>query len=287
MFTTRRCIIGSTALGLGGGLLLPPSATAQDGDLLAQLRRAGVVKVGLANQPPYSGLNQDGTVSGFVPALVQRVMAGLGVPRIEGVVGTYGELVPGLMAGRWQMIAASFRLTRERCQAVLFSDPVTFDGGAIAHVAGSLPTVPRNLAEVAAARHTVGILQGSYLARLIQERGIDRSLISQFPSNPALIDGLLTRRVQVAVSTDASLRELRRQRDNRFDIVFPLADDPPVGSAPAFRRQDVALHAAFQQQLRTMRAAGEVDRLAAEFGFSPPPPDLAGITIDAACANVS
>jgi polar amino acid transport system substrate-binding protein len=282
MLVARRGFVG-----LGAALAMPAATGRAQEDMLAQLRRQGVVRIGLANQPPYSGLNPDGTISGFVPVLVQRVMAALGVPRVEGVVATYGELVPGMQAGRWQMIGASFRLTRERCAQVLFTDPVTFDGGAIAHVPGSLPAVPRDLAEVASRRLTVGILQGSYLARMVQERGVDRAQVSQFPSNPALIDGLLTRRVQVAVSTNASLAELRKQRNDRFDIVFPLADDPPVGSAPAFRRQDAALHAAFQQQLRAMRASGELQRLASEYGFGEPPPALQGITIDAACANVS
>lgn len=285
--TTRRALLGGAIAGAAGALLPISETRAQDGDMLAQLRRAGVVRVGLANQPPYSGLNQDGTISGFVPTLVQRIMATLGVPRVEGVVATYGELVPGLQAARWQMIGASFRLTRERCQQVLFTDPVTFDGGVIAFLPGSLPTAPRNLAEIASARLTVGILQGSYLARLAQERGIDRGAISQFPSNPALIDGLLARRVQVAVSTDAGLRELLRLRGGGFEIVYPIADDPPVGSAPAFRRQDTALHAAFQEQLRALRASGELDRMATEFGFGPPPPGLVGISAEAACANVS
>lgn len=287
MAITRRDVLRGTLAGVAGALAPCMPALAQGNDLLAELRRAGVMRVGLANQPPYSGLNPDGTVSGFVPVLVQRIMAGLGVPRVEGVVATYGELVPGMQAGRWQMIAASFRLTKERCQQVLFTDPVTFDGGAIAHIPGSVPNLPRSVAEVGRARLTVGILQGSYLARLAQESGVDRSMISQFPNNPALIDGLLTRRVQVAISTDASLRELRRQRDGRFDIVFPLPDDPPVGSAPAFRRQDTALHAAFQERLRAMRASGELQRLATEFGFGEPPPGLMGITGEAACANVS
>lgn len=286
MTTARRSVLQGSLAGVAGALLPATAALAQGGDALAALRRAGVMRVGLANQPPYSGLNPDGTVSGFVPALVQRIMASLGVPRVEGVVATYGELVPGLQAGRWQMIAASFRLTKERCQQVLFTDPVTFDGGALAHVPGSLPKVPASIEEAARARMTVGILQGSYLARLAMEKGIDRGAISQFPNNPALIDGLLTRRVQLALSTNASLLELQRQRDGRFDIVFPLPDDPPVGSAPAFRRQDTALHGAFQEKLRAMRASGELQRLAGEFGFGEPPPGLQGITGEAACANL-
>ncbi len=280
----RQIVLG----GMGGlGIAMAPTVVRAQSDVLADLRRAGVVKVGLANQPPYSGLNPDGSVGGFVPTVVQRIMTALGVPKVEGVVATYGELVPGLQAGRWQMIAASFRLTRERCQQVLFTDPVTFDGGAFAHVPGTVTNVPRSLSDLGTLRVPVGMLQGSYLLRLAEERGIARDSISQFPNNPALIDGLLARRVQVVISTDASLRELQRQRGGRFEIVYPIPDDPPVGSSPAFRRQDTALHAAFQQELRALRNSGQLDRLAAEFGFGPPPAGMSGISGEEACGRVS
>jgi polar amino acid transport system substrate-binding protein len=283
---SRRALLGVAAAAGVAKLFGVGPANAQ-GDLLAQIRQAGVIRVGLANQPPYSGLAPDGSISGFVPTLVQRIMAGLGVPKVEGVVATYGELVPGLQAGRWQMIAASFRLNKDRCQQVLFTDPITFDGGAIAYVPADLAKPPRSIADAAAQKTTTGILQGSYLIKIAEEKGIDRGAISQFPNNPALIDGLLTRRAQVVISTYASLRELQRQRGGRFEIVYPLVDDRPVGSAPAFRRQDTALHAAFQERLRAMIKSGDLNKLAAEFGFDPPPADMQGITADGACARVS
>ena len=283
---SRRGFVASAAAAGFTHSFGPVAAQAQ-GDLLAQLKQAGVIKVGLANQPPYSGLNPDGSINGFVPTLVQRIMAQLGVPKVEGLVATYGELVPGLQAGRWDMIGASFRLTKERCAIVQFTDPVTFDGGAIAYVPADVAKPPRSLAEAGSQKTTLGILQGSYLIKLAEDKGVDRGVVSQFPNNPSLIDGLLAKRVQVVASTYASLRELQRQRQGRFEIVYPIPDDPPVGSAPAFRRQDAALHAAFQDRLRAMNKSGELTKLAAEFGFEAPPADMQGISADTACARVS
>ena len=51
------------------GMAAPASsmvAFAAEG-LLGKLRDAGVVRVGMANQPPYSGLNPDGSVTGIDP----------------------------------------------------------------------------------------------------------------------------------------------------------------------------------------------------------------------------
>lgn len=271
------------ALSAGSGLVFAQGAASVS---LDQLRKAGVVKVGIANQPPYSGMNPDGSLSGFVPTLLQAVFSKLGVPKVEGLVATYGELVPGLQAGRWQMIGASFRLSKERCAQVLFTDPVTFDGGAFAYVPKDLSSPPKSLAELGKSGAKSGMLQGSYLLKLGEDKGIDRGSISQFPSNPALIDALLAKRVPVAVSTFASLRELQKQRGGAFEIVYPVPDDPPVGSGPAFRREDTELHAAFQKELRAMRASGELARMAGQFGFETPA-DLMNLSGEEACARVS
>lgn len=270
------------ALMLGAGSAAP----AQASGLLEELQAAGSVKVGLANQPPYSGLNPDGTVAGFVPTLIKEIMGRLGVPEVEGFVATYGELIPGLQAGRWHMIGASFRLTKERCEQVAFADPVTFDGGAIAYVPGETEKPGDSLASVAASGGPIGILQGSYLLQSAQAAGIDMDKVSQFPNNPSLIDGLLAERVPLVVSTNASLLGLQQARDGAFEIVYPLSDDPPKGSGPAFRPQDTDLHEAFQKELRAMKASGELDKMAAEFGFAPPPESLGDATAEAVCASL-
>jgi len=283
---TRRGIMSGfgvcgIAVVLGTASVLPVHASG----LLDELRAAGSVKVGLANQPPYSGLNPDGTVSGFVPTLIKEIMGRLGVPEVEGFVATYGELIPGLQAGRWHMIGASFRLTKERCGQVAFADPVTFDGGAIAYVPGEVEKPGDSLASVADTGQQIGILQGSYLLNSAQAAGIDMSNISQFPNNPSLIDGLLANRAPLVVSTNASLRGLQKARNGAFEIIYPLSDDPPKGSGPAFRPQDTELHAAFQKELRAMKASGELDKIAAEFGFAPPPASLGDTTAESICAS--
>jgi ABC-type amino acid transport substrate-binding protein len=154
-------------------------------------------------------------------------------------------------------------LTKERCGQVLFTDPVTFDGGAIAVAEGA--AAPASIGEVAAGTERVGVLQGSYLVKLATDLGIAESRLSQFPSNPALIDGLQAGRVSVVISTNAALRQLREQRGG-YDIVYPLTEDPPVGSAPAFSTADKDLHAAFQAELRQMYSATIWERSARRSG---------------------
>jgi polar amino acid transport system substrate-binding protein len=276
----RRAFLGA----LVAPLVLKPSL-AFSKTMLSDLKSAGVIKIGLANQPPYSSVSPDGTLGGFVPAIIKQVMEKLGVPKIEAAVASYGQLIPGLQAGRWQMIGAAFRLSKERCAAVMFTDPVVFDGGALAFDKSEVPNPPVDIKSLASMDGSVGILQGSYLVRLAVSLGITQDRILQFPDNPALIDGLLAKRVKVAISTNSALRNLQKQR-GEFEIQYPLADDPPVGSAPAFALGDDELHAAFQKELRAMRASGDLDKLAEQFGFPPPPDALKSISAEDACKRL-
>ena len=123
---TRRRLL---ECGIATSLVAP--ARAQDSGLLAKLRAAGVARVGIANQPPFSSLNPDGTMSGVAPSMAARALEGMGIKRMEGFVASYGELIPGMMAGRWDFVAASLTITKERCAQVLYSDPLSFDGSCI------------------------------------------------------------------------------------------------------------------------------------------------------------
>jgi len=286
MWTRRNLLRTISAAAAAAPFVGAAPAIAQSGGLLERLRRAGTIRIGIANQPPYSGMNPDGSVAGFVPVLVQTIMAKLGIAKVEPLVATYGQLVPGLQAGRWDMIGASFRINKERCTQVHFTDPVTFDGGAIAYVPGDMPNPARNLGDLARAGTKIGVLQGSYLVRLAESKGVVGANISQFPSNPALIDGLLAKRAQVVVSTNASLQQLRRMRNGGFEIIYPVPDDPPVGSGPAFRREDNDIYEAFQRELRAMRTSGDLEKLGVRFGFETPA-ELRGTTAEQACARVS
>lgn len=270
--------------GLAMPLIMRPAA-AQAPVTLDQLKQAGVIKVGLVNQPPYSALNPDGTIGGFVPTLVQQIMAKLGVEKVEPYVATYGELIPGLQARRWQMIAAAFRLTKDRCGQVLFTDPVTFDGGAIAYLDKNFTKAPASYTDLGGVDGKVGVLQASYIIDLILKAGVAKDRIMEFPSNQTMVDGLEVGRVNAIVSTNSALQQLKKQRGS-FSVAYPVPEDAPVGSAPAFSVEDTDLHAQFQTELRAMRESGALQTMASEFGFDPPPANLVGISAVDACARL-
>src|SRR3954470_19026950 len=104
---SRRNVLGALATASSAGVITMRPTVAQTGNgLLERLRKDKVAKVAIAAQPPFSEMLPDGTLAGLGPTVTKAVMEKLGVPKLEGIVVPYGEIIPGLMAGRWDFVAA-------------------------------------------------------------------------------------------------------------------------------------------------------------------------------------
>jgi len=278
---TRRHVLG-VAGGIAISAAAGPAFAQAAGGTLARLQAAKKVRVGIANQPPYSALNPDGTITGAAPDITKAIMGRLGITEIEGLIGTYGELIPGMLAGRWDFVSASLTITPVRCGQVLFADPLVFDGTAIIYIMGSTPLSPTSLGELAKANVTVALQSGGALFRASVGAGIQVDNIRQFTDDPAIVDAVLAKRAQFGVMSYSPLRNLIKQRNLDLAVAYPVSDNPPNGSSCAFRQGDTDLHAAYQKELRAMKASGEYLKIITQYGFDTPP-ELINVTAEQAC----
>jgi polar amino acid transport system substrate-binding protein len=268
---TRRRIVAWGGAALMAPVLAAPRAAmsrgllAQSGGLLARLQAGKKVRVGLANQTPFSALNPDGTVTGVAPTISQMIMTRLGITEVEGFIGTYGELVPGMMAGRWDFIASCLTVTQPRCEQVQYSDPITSDGRCIVTLKGEKG--PSKIAELK--DYVVGLLGGGADFRLVQTRGVPLTSLRQFPNDTALLDGLLAKRFQAEFGSHPGIADMIKKRgiEAQVDVIFPIEDDAISFAACAFRKEDTDLHAAFQRELRALKASGEFAKVVSGYGF--------------------
>src|SRR5689334_18100895 len=99
-WTRRDFLAAAGAFALTTG---PAIAQSSGSGILARARKAGSIKISMTNGAPYGILMPDGTVSGVSPTIVRIIMERLGVPKVEGIITTYGQMIPGLLAGRWDM----------------------------------------------------------------------------------------------------------------------------------------------------------------------------------------
>lgn len=81
---------------------------------------------------PFTFVAGGGQVSGFDVELAHRVARRLGM-KLEIVDMDFGTMIPSLIAGKVDLIAACITITAERAKSVLFSEPY-YDGGIAAVV---------------------------------------------------------------------------------------------------------------------------------------------------------
>lgn len=281
--TSRRMFLGLTAAGLAGGLDLRP-ASAQSGGILERLRREKVVKIGIVNQPPYSELKMDGSVDGASAIIVKNIMEKLGIPKIEAFTATYGQVIPGLQAGRWDMIGASLVVTKARCEQVSYCDPIIFGSASLGYLKSEMAAPSASIQAVAKTGVKIGLISGSNYIPVLQKAVPDPSNIIIYADDLALTEGLLAKRHQVTLGAYIAMRSMLERRPGSFEIIRPVTDLPATKSGPCFRSTDTDLYAAFQTELRKMMLSGEIKKIVESYGLEAPPAGPV-ITAEQACSE--
>jgi polar amino acid transport system substrate-binding protein len=264
---TGSVALASTALWSACGSAFAQAPPEKGQGLLAKLQAAKKVRIGFPNQPPFSALNPDGTVTGAAPTITKTIMERLGIPGIEGFLASYGELIPGMMADRWDFVSAALTITRARCAQVRFGDPIIFDGDNIVALKNHPGPMPKRLSELAKGGFVVGAPAGGADVKALLAAGVTLDNIRQFTNDPSEIDALLAKRIDFGVMSPSGVRQMIKQRNLDLEITYPVEDDPPRGSACAFRLQDIDLHDAYVTEMRKMRASGELIAILSSFGY--------------------
>ncbi|KGM09552.1 transporter substrate-binding domain-containing protein [Cellulomonas bogoriensis] len=133
MSNRRRALTaGASILALGlvaactndGGANGEGDATATGGTTTLQAAQsAGSITVGFAGEAPYSFEDENGELTGATVALHREIFAELGIPEINGQQAEFGQLIPGLTAGRFDVISAGMSILPARCEQAAFSEP--------------------------------------------------------------------------------------------------------------------------------------------------------------------
>ena len=228
------------------------------------------VQAGIANQQPYSGLTSDGKVTGYAPEVATLVFQRMKMGSLEGHVATYAELVPGMNAGRWDMIAASLSITPARCAQVLFADPMLLDSTSLAVGIGNPGKVLR-IKDIKASGKKLGILSGSFLIPLVKALGVVDAQIVQFPDGQSAIEGLKVGRIDAFLSQSNGLRKLTLIGATSFDTVGPLPEFALSASSVAFKMSDRKLRDRFNVEIKKMKRSGELNAILVKWGFDPIP----------------
>lgn len=259
---TRRALLQNAAA-LGAATIMPSIARAEGG-ILAKMRADGVARIAVPQTPPWSEIKPDGSLAGIAPEIVIAVMKELGVPNIEALPTTYAELIPGMMAGRWDFIGACLSISQQRCKAVRFSDPICFGYLCVAYRSDEISTPPTSLADAAASGLKIATNSGGYQLPMLRKLASDQNILL-FDNSAATVEAVVNKRADIAIDSYYGFK-IVKVPDN-IAYTPALTDTGYDESGPAFRLQDADLADAFNEQLAKLRTSGFVAQINAKYGY--------------------
>ncbi|MGD8931978.1 MAG: ectoine/hydroxyectoine ABC transporter substrate-binding protein EhuB [Chromatiales bacterium] len=249
----------------------------QRSSTLERIRQEDIVRLGYANEAPYAYLDrQSGRLTGEAPEIARVILEQMGVARIEGVLTEWGALIPGLKAGRFDIIAAGMYITPKRCREIAFTNPTYRIGEAFIVEAGN-PKQLHGYADVAAnPKARLGVVAGTVELGYAEDLGVPRERIAVLPDNTSALAALSAGRIDafgctrltasdlLAKAGEASALELAQPFDQ------PLIEHRQAVSYGAFgvRHGDRALLAELNRRLEAFVGSPEHLQLVAPFGFT-------------------
>jgi len=253
-----------------GGLVLWVKSRPEQGQTLLRIRQTGIVRIGYANEDPYGYFDSaTGKITGEAPEIARVILKRLGATQIEPVVTEFGSLIPGLKAGRFDVIAAGMFITPERAQQIIFSDPDYCISNAFAVQAGN-PMNVTDFQSVIDSGATVAVLSGAVDEGYAVDSGVPDDQIERFADVNAQYDALAAGRVDAVSGTALTVNTQAEARDGieATPGFFPVIDGVEQVGCGGFGFLDQGFRDAFNDVLKELQADGTVEEIVTSFGFA-------------------
>lgn len=246
------------------------SSIASAQDALERAQESGYIRVGFANEAPFGYATPDGQLTGESPEVVKAILAKMGIEQVDGVLTEFGSLIPGLKAGRFDIIAAGMFITPERCQQVQFSEPTYGIGQALLVKEGNPESIVdySNIAENSDL--TLAVMAGAVERGYAEQAGIPDDQIIVLPDQASLVSAVRADRANAAALTALSIQRMADNNEG-VEATEPFAEvagESVMGhGGVAFRPEDTALYEEFNKHLKEFIGTEEHIQLVSEFGF--------------------
>jgi polar amino acid transport system substrate-binding protein len=263
---SRRMLLALAA----GAATLVTAFAAEAQTTLERAKEQGYIRVGFANEAPYGYATPDGKLTGESPEVVRAVLAKMGIEQVDGVLTEFGSLIPGLQAGRFDIIAAGMFVNPKRCEQVQFSEPTYGIGQAFLVAAGN----PKGIADygsiAADSALKLAVMSGAVEAGYARDSGVAEEQIVQLPDQSSLVAAVKAGRADAAALTALSIADMASKNEG-VESTKPfgeVAGESVVGhGAVAFRKEDKDLYEAFNAELKNFIGSEEHLALVTPIGF--------------------
>lgn len=236
---------------------------------LEEIKHKSNIRIGYANETPFAFTETDGRVTGESPEIAKIIFEKMGIKRVDGVLTEWGSLIPGLRAGRFDVIAAGMYITPARCKQVIFTDPQYQLPDTLLVSKGN----PKNLHSYADVANNpdvkLAIMAGTVNLAYARDSGVKDTQILQVPDTTAQLQAVRAGRADAAVGTQLTMKGLAKKGGDKVEAINDFTDDPAHTGygALAFRPEDKALRDAVNAELQQWLGSEEHLKAVKPFGF--------------------
>jgi polar amino acid transport system substrate-binding protein len=227
---------------------------AEDGD-------RGSITIGIANEQPFGYTDAEGNPTGFAPDVATAVLEGLGYTEVNAEVVEFGQLIGGLQARQFDLIAAGMYITEERLGQILFSDPDYCIEESLAVEEGNPHDIVDYTSFVDNTDITIAVASGTVEEGYAEDAGIADDQIRTYAGIDQMYAALAAGEIDAVTGTNATVQGQVRAREGieAVDPFFPVTEEGeeilPCGGY-GFRLDDQEFRDEFNAQLNQLREDG-------------------------------
>lgn len=245
-------------------------STANAESTLEKIRKEKYIRVGFANEAPYSFATSSGKLTGESPEIFKHVMKKLGVDEVDGVLTEWGSLIPGLKAGRFDAIVASMYVTPKRCKQIIFANPTYGIGEAFIVKKGN-PEKINTYQDIITSGVKIAFIAGTAEIEHAKLAGLKRNNQVILPDFASAVASVKSGRTAAAAFTSLTAKDLASKDDaieRATPFTFTHNGKKYKGEGSfGFRKENAELRDAVNAVLADFIGSTEHLEMVKEFGF--------------------
>lgn len=274
----KTALVAAIALGAS-------AAAVSAGPLMDRIAAGQPIRLGFANEVPFAYPGEAGDPKGFVNAHTLGVLEKMGYTNIEPVQTEWGGLIPGLQAGRFDIITGGMNILSSRCENVAFSEPMARVGDAFLVAAGN----PKGIGNYESVRDSGAIMvtgAGYSNIEAAKAAGVAEANIMQVPGPTEILAAVRAGRGDAGAGTYFTMKQLADSTGGALEVTDPgaLPDESINWAGIGFRKEDQDFVDAFNAAQAEHLGSEAMMAAVAEYGYGEG--SLPGdVTTEWVCAN--
>lgn len=245
------------------------ASTAVAGPLKDRIAAGEPIRIGYSNEVPSAYTGEDGKPTGWVNDITLAVLKKMGYEKIEPVQTEWGGLIPGLNAGRFDIITGGMFILASRCENVKYSEPIYRMGDAFLVPAGN----PKGLVNYENIRDKgATMVTGAGFANIANAKaaGVDPAKIMEVPGPTEILAAMQAGRADVGAGTPVMMKQLADSSAGKLEATDSAAMPKNTFNwgGLAFAKADQDFVDKFNAALKEYVGSEEMMTAVAKYGYN-------------------